>query len=498
MKTLSFFFLFHSSFCLAQAKWFGAPDASKLVETENVSIVFSSQNLKEAASMFGHTFLVFHNGERPMPSDLTIEFRGVMIHGFSDYPKAIFGGLKGKYELNFLLYKMREYHAEGRDLWFYRIKLEKIEISRLILDLKKRLLTDYKYSFLRKNCSYFINDPIFLAAKKEYQIYLSTIPMQSLRQLKDSDLIHLQSAFVMPSDVNVANQLILELPKERIEDFRLFYQYENTTFSPKNKLEEKIFSNVLNIKVQSLAEKEKRNSLFESKKRYRESIPSKDYFSLDPMLKFGDSFWAVYGSVNRSDTFRFEIRPAQRSYTSNYIDPFNFSTFDVFKPILRKNRRSIILDEFNVLKLESILGKNFFFPGYDKYLDLSYYNWNFLSQQSSETVLRYGVGKSLILKRLSLTIMPYVGLRYYEHEKVDRASTDQGLLLIGQFNPSDSFSSKVSVARYLFSPFNFNTSYKFETSYKISLHVSVIGKALSTSQTLDKNAYYELGFAYLY
>ena len=144
------------------------------------------------------------------------------------------------------------------------------------------------------------------------------------------------------------------------------------------------------------------------------------------------------------------------------------------------------------------MSENFFFPGNDKYLDLSFYNWNLLNQKAQETVFRFGLGKSISLNRLSFSLIPYIGARYFEKDNVNKGSTDQGVLFVGQFNPTDNISSKVTVNRYLFSPFNFNTTYKLETSFRIKPQFSIIAKGLSISQRIDKNSFYELGFAYLY
>lgn len=146
-----------------------------------------------------------------------------------------------------------------------------------------------------------------------------------------------------------------------------------------------------------------------------------------------------------------KIHSTQRSYVSNIKNTYRFSKFEIAKPVLRLQKNKIIVDEFNFLNLESIQGKNFLFPSTDKYLDISFYNWNLLNHKGKETVVRFGLGKSIHFKYFAFSTLPYIGIQQAYHKNEAKIGSYQGFRLISQFIPKDEITIRLVITRYILS-----------------------------------------------
>jgi Domain of unknown function (DUF4105) len=482
----------------AQINWYQNNNINDFHPTRYVSIGFSSQNLKAITSMFGHTFLVFHDGESPMPSDHVIEFRGIMGNQVSDYAKALIGTLEGRYELNNFIYKTREYHLDGRDIWIYRLILDENQIQALVMHLKQEINKKSYYSFLNQNCSYFLNVAILKTTKKKDSFKIATIPIQSIRNLKEIGLIS-DGVDFLPSDYNFIDLQINQLQDSQAKKLNNFFHKNRDEFQPRSEIEKEIYSILLNIKVRTEPSVERRNELFRMKKEsalYAKRQLTK--VAEDPKEQPGDSYFAVAVNPFSPLSMRISARGAQRSYLSNYKDSYRFSKLEVFRPVIRYDNKHVNLDELNLISLESINQKNFFFNQTDTLFDLSYNDWNHLGYDLKDSILRFGLGKSLLHEDFALTIFPFIGLKYQSTDKNHHLFSDQGLKFIYQYNPSNNFTGRFVILRNIFSNLSLKSIYKMEMSFKIKKDYSLFISAESGSITNTKNLFSEIGLAYLF
>jgi hypothetical protein len=481
----------------SQVNWYKNTDLKFFQPTKYVSVGFSAQNLKTVTSMFGHTFLIFHNEIQPTPSDHTIEFRGVMGKGQLDYLKALTGFLQGKYELNNLIYKTREYHSDGRDIWLYRLRMNSTQIEHLVANLKKRMEQNFYYSFLSLNCSYYINQPILESVHQKDGYKLATIPIQSVRSLETLGLIESQ-AYQIPADYNILNSQINFLKEDRLQDLEYFFHKDRDEFQPSSDHELAIYSKILNIKIQNTSSEGRRDELFRIKKLLNTPQASSKVSLHDPLKAPGDSYLAL-SSINQDHgSLRLSGRGAQRSYLSNIQDNYRFSRFEVFRPVLRLNNSQLIIDEFNLINLESVNQKNFFIKNTDSLIDLSFYNWSHLGYEAHEKVFRFGLGKSLFHQNLALSVFPYLGLRQFENKSYSKIGTDQGLKFILQYNPVSEFTGRFVISKYIYSPLDFNSIYQLEISLRLSKHFSSFVRGEFTSLSNADHFIGELGLAHLF
>lgn len=126
-------------------------------------MVFSTAYPNNPASMFGHTFLKFHNknGKGDL-LDYATSFEAKILTkdwGLIYAWKGMFGGYPGLYDLKKYYTKVAEYnHAENRDLYIYTLDLNQKQIDFLLQHLWELYNTTYfDYYFTWENCSYHLS-----------------------------------------------------------------------------------------------------------------------------------------------------------------------------------------------------------------------------------------------------------------------------------------------------------------------------------------------------
>lgn len=136
---------------VAQEKWFGAVSADDCVKYKYLSVAFADESLRSPASMFGHTFLVFHNQLKPELDAMTLEFVGDTSSAENPVARALFLSIEGRFLVRRLAYKLLEYGREGRDVRVWRIGTVPAGCRRT---LEAEIREVHEYTFLRKNCSW--------------------------------------------------------------------------------------------------------------------------------------------------------------------------------------------------------------------------------------------------------------------------------------------------------------------------------------------------------
>jgi hypothetical protein len=155
----------------------------------NVSLVFASQNIRSPISMFGHTYLVFHNDLDPEADSVVFEYLGITEDQGWIIPKAMFGTLPGRFQINCNYFKQREYDFENRDLWTYSLNLSAETRERLNQIVADSLSSDVDYGFLRSNCAERIFRIILGAAQEPIPFQIFHLPIEGIRHLKKRGLV---------------------------------------------------------------------------------------------------------------------------------------------------------------------------------------------------------------------------------------------------------------------------------------------------------------------
>jgi len=141
----------------AVAGWaeFDRVDPAELDARRYTSIVYADQNLRSPASMFGHTFLVFHDHVPPEPDAPVVEFLGDASSFLSEV-RAVFLGIPGRFRLSRFVFLQRTYDLEDRSLFVYQLELNADEKARLASLARDSVVSSWRYDFFRENCSYHV------------------------------------------------------------------------------------------------------------------------------------------------------------------------------------------------------------------------------------------------------------------------------------------------------------------------------------------------------
>ncbi len=141
--------------CLLFRKWM------KELNPEGITLIFPAAYLNNPASMFGHTLLrVDARGQDNQTRLLayTINFAadsGGQQHGAAFAFKGLFGMYQGQFSVAPYYLKVRAYgDIENRDIWEYRLKLDRGEIDRLLRHVWEMRVARFDYYFADENCSY--------------------------------------------------------------------------------------------------------------------------------------------------------------------------------------------------------------------------------------------------------------------------------------------------------------------------------------------------------
>lgn len=168
--------------CLAVEEW------KSLIGAKTVSLVYVTQYVSNPSSVFGHSFLLFQNNERPLNLDVVFNNAANVPENVSTYDyvvKGMFGGFPAVYTKEPFYLKIQEYNnIENRDLWLYQLKLSSEEIEQLLNHLwELDHLRDRPYYFLNKNCAYNIYNAVaavhpsidFIEESKVYVLPVDTL-----------------------------------------------------------------------------------------------------------------------------------------------------------------------------------------------------------------------------------------------------------------------------------------------------------------------------------
>lgn len=133
------------------------------IHADSVSVVFASYYLMSPASVFGHTMLKFNQKSNEENGSEILDYA---VNVSADTPNldpiryayhGLFGGFKARFSLFPYYLKVNEYNdLESRDLWEYRLSLNKDELELLVSHLWELSRAEFDYYFLNANCGTFL------------------------------------------------------------------------------------------------------------------------------------------------------------------------------------------------------------------------------------------------------------------------------------------------------------------------------------------------------
>ncbi len=338
-----------------------------------VSIGFASISIRSPVSFFGHTFLIGHNELRPEPDSLVIEFSGDLSQ--SSAFAALISSVHGGFYLKNFQDKIREYDAEDRSIWTYRLELDPLEKARLSRIANDEIGRTLSYSFMRKNCAYMIFGLLEQALSDLTlafdESFVFTLPIQTLRRPNLARRI--RERFHFPSSLQKISAAYKQLPETEQNtlqqlNFTLLPSPQISRLSPE---QASTIGLALNYLIAREPNPELRNQYFLEKKRFTaiivESVPESD-----PLKKSRERYAWIAAHSSRDLSFSIGFQPLQRDFFSSQPDLMQDSFLEALKPEISFTDKKIWLSRFTLFKTQSVMASSFLHRSFVRYLDLAY------------------------------------------------------------------------------------------------------------------------------
>ncbi|MCW9047178.1 MAG: DUF4105 domain-containing protein [Gammaproteobacteria bacterium] len=164
---------------------------------QQVTLLFPSMYLENPASMFGHTFIRFDRPDKNHLLSYTLSYAAsydesdhLLVYSW----KGISGGYPGTFFLQAYFETLQEYSdIEQRDIWEYKLNLNKQEIEQLVRHLWEVKGVHFDYFFFRENCSFRLLSLLDVARENiNMSIHshpLYAVPVDTVRDIEKAGLI---------------------------------------------------------------------------------------------------------------------------------------------------------------------------------------------------------------------------------------------------------------------------------------------------------------------
>lgn len=170
-------------------------ETKKKVNPTSVHVVFPGGYMKNPASMFGHTFLLFENEEKPRLMGETMSYGAIATDtpGFIYAVKGLFGLYYGQYLIEMYSKQTLNYRdLDMRDIWEYKLKLTDEQLDNLFRHAMEFTLIGSKYFYIGENCTFYtfaVLDAAYPDEDLTGKLGLIAEPLKSIKILDELGLI---------------------------------------------------------------------------------------------------------------------------------------------------------------------------------------------------------------------------------------------------------------------------------------------------------------------
>jgi len=390
---------------------------------DTISLIYASENVKNPASMMGHTFLKYsgqnyHNKkvEHAISFYTMIDTINLITLAYQN----IFSGMQGLFALQPYQKIIAQYiDKENRNVWEYKLKLSEYRRKLIYYHVWELRDKEIKYFFTSYNCSTVIYYTLSLANPEIYEEKrLWITPLDTVKFLYKYDLI--QKSELIPSsewlvkmlqenvdskDVTIIKNIIKKEKYEEI-DFLAYYPSKllgaYATLEYKNgEIDEERYT-----KIQSKILKDK-NSIDISKYKSPNKIP--------PERQFG----VGYFKINSEDYIKLSFLPASHLINDYNREYFGESELKIGYLSVLANNKKIELDEF------TLYGMKLYLP-YDSLTNDLSYQFEIALKKEYSKEMKYtdtfkidgGVGVDFnIAKDINIFVLLNGGVAYNKYDK---------------------------------------------------------------------------------
>lgn len=337
---------------------------------DTISLIYASENVKNPASMMGHTFLKYSGQNyKNEKVEHAISFY-TMIETFNLITLAyqnVFSGMKGLFALQPYKSVVEQYtDKENRNVWEYKLKLSEYRKKLIYYHIWELKDKEMKYFFSSYNCSTVIYYTLSLANPAIYDDKkLWITPLDTVKFLYKYDLI--EKSELQPSNEWLVKMLEENVDSKDIDTIKnIVHSSDYEEISSLN-----YYSHRLLNAYATLEHKNKKLDI-ESYKNIQSKIPNDDkgidiskYKSpnkIPPERQAG----VGYAKVNNDDFMKLSFLPASHLINDNNREYFGESELKIGYLSVLVNDKKIELDEF------TLYGMKLYLPYDSLSNDLSY------------------------------------------------------------------------------------------------------------------------------
>jgi hypothetical protein len=449
--------------------------------------------------MFGHSFLIFHD-EWPPESDSTIvEFTAETAQNSLSPVLALFSTIPGRYRLNQLYYKLREYDAEDRDVTIHRLLLSEEQRQLLTGELFARIDRPFGYQFTTFNCAYYMSD-LISAAHPNMRTAIGfplSLPSRLIGTFQSQGLLGI--GLHIKSKQRTAVESFDGL---RYEDKNLVASVLKGAAMPKKRANQPIVAAInagADYLISRTSSPEDRKHLFLTRKKSFSLAPIFDpspHESRETIAFQSSAIAASVRSFRMKRLISFRLMPLQRTFeTTTRRDGLDSSLLEVGSLEISTHSRKVFLSQANIFRMSTATSAHFFRDMFARYVDLSYYDWqhSIVETPSSEAVARLGFGFASQIYDTKIATIPYVGLRYFKTGSTPNAiGPDFGIRSSIFSWVSGSLRAHILHLYYLASPFNFSNLTTISLALAPTAHINVGSEVIFADTPKDRS---DFGFS---
>ena len=168
------------------------------INAEYVTLVFPASHINSPSSMYGHTFIRL---DKKDPNSNKLLSQSVNFAANADLTdneivftwKGLTGGYPGVVSVLPYYAKTNEYsHMEYRDIWEYRLDLNKQEVDQFVRHIWETKDTYFDYFFFDENCSYRLLGLLDASSERidvTDDFMLAAMPVDTIRALKKRGIV---------------------------------------------------------------------------------------------------------------------------------------------------------------------------------------------------------------------------------------------------------------------------------------------------------------------
>lgn len=428
ISLLTFYFLSYT----VRAQNFGAADqATSILDKSRASIVFAHQNPTNPVSMFGHTFIVFHNDFPPEPLAPAIEFMGIIDSGLLDILGAVTTGIEGKFLVRTFVEKKTVYGLESRDLWVYEIALSDSELKLAKETFQALVDKDASYHFFSQNCSYWIYKHLNLYQECGGLGTVFTLPAETVRALDNCQRI--KARHFLASDYTNAKKAYKKLKRSEqnavLDVLDSGYLSQTPNFNANQK---KAIGYGLNYLLPLERDSQRRKNLEQLKRGFPAEHAEGTPLPKDPSKFSRERKLTVTGFPN-SDAVSLGYRHLQHDFTSAYSEHLQDSTLEILPVALYYSPSKTGLQYLYPVRIQAVEPNYFLTSPKVFHLEIGYEEWIPVHLKLREYKFSLGTGYAFRIAKLSVAALGYVGFRYKSLNRSDWA-WKSNLGLIGRLS----------------------------------------------------------------